>query len=161
MPIGAAQLTYLLIKGENIMSNNLTLRSVDFAPLHRALIGFDQLFDNFENRYQNSTTNYPPHNVVKIGENQYEIQLAVAGFSKQEVTVEIDQDQLVIKGNKHEDDASIQYLYRGLAFRNFVRSFTLADHVEVRDAEHKDGVLTIKLERVIPESLKPRQILIK
>lgn len=144
------------------MSNNtLTLRGIDFAPLHRALIGFDQLFDNFENRYQNSTTNYPPYNVAKLGDNQYEIHLAIAGFSRDEVTIEVDQDQLIIKGNKKEGEKEVQYLHRGLAFRNFERSFVLADHVEVRDAEYKDGVLIVKLERVVPEALKPRQILIK
>lgn len=144
------------------MSNNtLTLRTMDFAPLHRALIGFDQLFDSVENRWANSTTNYPPHNVVKLSENQYEVQLAIAGFSKEEVTIEIDQDQLVIKGNKKESDKEVHYLHRGLAFRNFERSFVLADHVEVKGAEYKDGVLIISLERVVPESLKPRTVFIK
>jgi len=144
------------------MSNNtLTLRTMDFAPLHRALIGFDQLFDTVENRWANSTTNYPPHNVVKLGENHYEVQLAIAGFSKEEVTIQIDQDQLLIKGNKKESDKPVQYLHRGLAFRDFKRSFVLADHVEVKGAEYRDGVLIISLERTVPEALKPRTVLIK
>jgi len=134
---------------------------MDFAPLHRALIGFDQLFDTVENRWANSTTNYPPHNVVKLGENHYEVQLAIAGFSKEEVTIQIDQDQLLIKGNKKESDKPVQYLHRGLAFRDFERSFVLADHVEVKGAEYRDGVLIISLERAVPEALKPRTVLIK
>ena len=136
------------------------MNRIDTETLNRALIGFDTMFNNFERRFANSvSSNYPPHNVVKVDDNNYEIQVAVTGFDKSEVAVEVDQNILIISAGKpqEEDDQGI-YLYRGLAQRNFVKHFPLAEHIEVRGAEQKNGVLTIKLERVIPEALKPRRI---
>lgn len=132
----------------------------DTTALNRALVGFDQLFNDFEHRFANQiNNNYPPYNIVKTGENDYEIQIAVSGFTKEEVTVEIDQDQLVIRGErKRDDDAGFEYLHRGLALRDFTRTWTLADHMIVDNAAIKHGILTVYLKRVIPESLKPRQI---
>lgn len=128
--------------------------------LNRALIGFDRVFEDFENRWANNVqTNYPPHNVLKTGENTYEIQLAVSGFEKDEITVEVDQDRLVIIGERlREEDADTVYLHRGLATRDFQKIFPLADHVEVKSSAIKNGILTVYLERIIPESLKPRII---
>ena len=135
----------------------------DTAALNRALIGFDTLFDNFERRFANQiNTNYPPHNVLRIDEENYEIHLAVTGFEPNEISVELDQNTLVIRGEREEsaaDDA--QYLHRGLAARNFTRGFLLPDHFEVGDAEIKNGVLKVALKHVIPEALKPRQIKVK
>lgn len=134
--------------------------------LNRALIGFDKIFNDFENRFQHSTTNYPPYNVIKHDENLFEIEVAVAGFTKHEVTVEVDQDQLKIRGKKTltwrggEEDPT-EYLHRGLALRDFERSFTLAEHIIVGEAELTDGILRVKLTREVPESLKPRLIAIK
>jgi molecular chaperone IbpA len=134
---------------------------IDPAAL-RALVGFDTMFDQLERRFAGQPNNYPPHNVIKTGDNSYEIQIAVSGFDKSEIKVEVDQDQLVITGERaKEDDADIEYLYRGLATRNFVKSLTLAEFMEVRDANIKNGILTVLIERIIPESLKPRQIKIK
>lgn len=132
----------------------------DTNALNRALVGFDQLFNDFEHRFANQiNNNYPPYNIVKTGENDYEIQIAVSGFTKDEVTVEIDQDQLVIRGERQRtDDAEHEYLHRGLALRDFTRTWTLADHMLVDNATIKHGILTVYLKRVIPESLKPRQI---
>jgi molecular chaperone IbpA len=132
----------------------------DTNALNRALIGFDTMFNDFESRFANQiNNNYPPYNVVKYDEDNYEIQVAVAGFGTDEVTVEVDQNQLIIKG-EHIDvqEESTVYLHRGLAARNFVRSWTLADHMEVKGAETKNGMLSIKLQRIIPEALKPRKI---
>ena len=128
--------------------------------INRALIGFDSMFNDFESRFANQlSTNYPPYNVVKYDEDNYEIQIAVAGFGKDEVSVEVDQNQLIIKGEHTDEQAEgTVYLHRGLAARNFVRTWTLADHMEVRGAETKDGMLSIKLQRIIPEALKPRKI---
>lgn len=128
--------------------------------LNRALIGFDRVFEDFENRWANNVqTNYPPHNVLKTGENTYEIQLAVSGFEKDEITVEVDQDRLVIIGERlREEDADTVYLHRGLATRDFQKVFPLAEHVEVNSSSIKNGILTVYLERIIPESLKPRRI---
>jgi molecular chaperone IbpA len=131
------------------------------AHLNRALIGFDRIFDNFENRYQNSTTNYPPYNVLKHDDNTFEVEIAVAGFDKEEILIEVDQDQLVIKGKRQKDEDTNKYLHRGLAARDFERVFTLAEYMEVGDAELTNGILSVKLTRIVPEALKPRLIAIK
>jgi molecular chaperone IbpA len=131
------------------------------AHLNRALIGFDRIFDNFENRYQNSTTNYPPYNVLKHDDNTFEVEIAVAGFDKEEISIEVDQDQLIIKGRRAKDEDTDKYLHRGLAARDFERVCTLADYMEVGDAELTNGILSVKLTRIVPEALKPRLIAIK
>ena len=134
------------------------LNRIDADTLNRALIGFDSMFNNFERRFANTIqTNYPPHNVVKVDETNYEIQVAVTGFNKEEVTVELDQNVLIVSAGREAEEEKT-YLHRGLAQRNFVKQFPLAEHIEVRGAEQKNGILSIKLERVIPESLKPRRI---
>ncbi len=129
--------------------------------LNRALIGFDRIFNDFENRFQHSTTNYPPYNVIKHDENSFEIEVAVAGFDREDITIEVDQNQLVIKGQRTKDDDASKYVYRGLAARDFERSFTLAEHIIVGDAELTNGILRVKLTREVPEALKPRLIAIK
>lgn len=136
------------------------LTRFDTAALNRALVGFDRLFDNFEARFANQiTSNYPPYNVVRYSENSYGITVAVAGFDKHEIHVEVDQDQLVIRGEKtDQSDSSLDYLYKGLALRNFERRFAIAEHVEVVKAEIKNGLLSIELKRNIPEALLPRKI---
>ena len=96
------------------------------AQLNRALVGFDRMFDNFEVRLGQNSNNYPPHNVVKTGEDTYRIEVAVAGFNMEEIDVELDNNELIIKGQcKREDDAGYEYLHRGLARRDFERRFTL------------------------------------
>lgn len=129
--------------------------------LNRALIGFDRIFNDFENRFQHSTTNYPPYNIIKHNENLFEIEVAVAGFDREEITVEIDQDQLKIKGQHKQTEDTLVYLHRGLAARDFERTFTLAEHIIVGEAELTNGILRVKLTREIPEALKPRLISIK
>jgi molecular chaperone IbpA len=131
--------------------------------INRALIGFDQMFDQMERRYGNSVNNnYPPHNIIKTGENQYEIQVAVTGFEKSEISVTVESNVLTIKGEGQEsirhENPEIVYLHRGLATRDFAREFPLAEHIEVSGAEIKNGMLIIKLIRNIPESEKPRVI---
>jgi len=135
----------------------------DTNALNRALLGFDSLFDNFETRFANQiNNNYPPFNILKHDENSYEIEIAVTGFDPSEITVEVDQNQLVVKGHREDaDDADTVYLQRGLATRDFTRSWTLAEHMEVGEGRIKNGVLTIALNRVIPEALKPRVLKIK
>jgi molecular chaperone IbpA len=135
-----------------------TINPADLAQISRALVGFDQYFNN--PRLQNS--NYPPHNIVKFSDSDYAIEVAVAGFSKEEITVEIDQDQLVVRGTqKVSEENTKEYLHKGLASRDFEQTWTLAEYMEVKDAEVKDGMLIINIQRIIPESLKPRQIEIK
>lgn len=139
------------------------LMRLDTNALNRALVGFDRLFEDFEQRFANQISqSYPPYNVVKYDDNSYEIQIAVSGFDKNEISVEIDQNQLIIKGKHAESESeNIQYLHRGLAARDFVRSFTLADHMEVGEGTIKNGVLKVEIKRVIPEALKPRVLKLK
>lgn len=142
------------------------LRTIDAQALAHAskvLVGFDRIFnDRFFTAPQ---TNYPPHNIVKYSENNYAIEVAVAGFSKEDIKVSIDQDQLTISGvkNRHgdEDDVEVEYLHRGLAARNFEQVFTLAEYMEVVGAKVENGMLSIDIVRIIPEALMPRTIEIK
>lgn len=139
------------------MNNQLTR----LDAINRALIGFDTIFDQMERRYANSVSNnYPPHNILKTGENQYEIQLAVTGFTKEEISVTVEDGVLVVKGESKtpNESAEIVYLHRGLATRDFTKEFPLAEHIEVVGAETKNGMLSIKLVRNIPESAKPKVI---
>jgi molecular chaperone IbpA len=147
---------FLLYK-ETIMNNQLAR----LDAINRALIGFDTMFDTLERRFANSVSNnYPPHNILKTGENQYEIQLAVTGFDKTEITVTIEDNVLIVKGESAvvADSEEIVYLHRGLATRDFSREFPLAEHIEVTGAEIKNGMLIVKLIRNIPESAKPKVI---
>ena len=138
------------------MNNHLT--KID--ALSRALVGFDTMFDQMERRFQNSVSNnYPPHNIIKTGENKYEIQVAVTGFNKSEISVTVENNALVIKGESQTTEyAPEQYMHRGLATRDFDREFSLAEHIEVEGAEIKNGMLIVKLVRNIPESAKPKVI---
>ena len=135
----------------------------DLTPFHRSTVGFDSLFDELENRFFTNTVqngSYPPYNIIKVDESKYAIELALAGFDREDVDIEIDQGDLVISGNtedKNNTDART-YMHRGIAGRAFKRVFKLADHVEVRGAEMKNGILTVSLEKEIPEALKPRKI---
>lgn len=144
------------------MTNHRLVR-FDTTALNRALIGFDSLFDNLESRFANQITqNYPPHNIVKYDEDTYEIQMAVTGFDPLEITVEVDQNQLTVRGEHVDADVDTkQYLHRGLAARNFTRVFPLAEHIQVGEGCIKNGVLTVALKRVVPEELKPRQLAIR
>jgi len=138
------------------------LRTIDtaaLAQLSKALVGFDRYFT--APHHQNG--NYPPHNIVKYSDDSYAIEVAVAGFTKEEVTVEVDQDQLTIRGikNRPNVDVGVEYLHRGLAARDFEQTFTLAEYMEVRGAKVQDGMLQIDIQRLVPEALKPRTIEVK
>lgn len=137
------------------------LARFDTTALNRALIGFDRIFNDFENRFQHSTTNYPPYNVIKHDENSFEIEVAVAGFDREDITIEVDQNQLIIRGQRTKEDDASKYVYRGLAARDFERAFTLAEHIIVGDAQLTNGILSVTLTREVPEALKPRLIAIK
>ena len=128
--------------------------------LSRALIGFDTMFDQMERRYANSVNNnYPPHNILRIADNEYAIQIAVTGFEKTEISVTIENNVLIVKGESVTTDyPTEQYLHRGLATRDFVKEFPLAEHIEVSGATIKNGMLTVNLIRNIPESAKPKVI---
>lgn len=138
------------------------MRSFDFAPLHRATIGFDQIADMMDRVLTNdvSQPSYPPYNIEKTADDAYRISIAVAGFSENDLSVEVKENGLVVSAKKAEDDGERTYLHRGIATRAFERRFTLADHVRVTGASHENGMLHIDLQREVPEALKPRRIAI-
>ena len=133
----------------------------DFAPFRRSTVGFDRLFDMLENNnVGGAQENYPPFDLIKTGENDYRIELAVAGFKPEEIDITSQQNQLVVSGRKAEESeqSGSDYIYRGIANRSFERRFALADHIHVKGADLKDGLLKIELVREIPEAMKPRKI---
>ena len=147
------------------MTNQLTLRSLDIPSIHRFGIGFDNIFDELMRvNAQQSNVNYPPYNIVKHSEDAFAIELAVAGFREGDITITVEKNILTIKGAQFQslDELAkeVEYLHRGISSRSFDRSFTLADYVEVIDAKVENGILTIELERQIPEEQKPKTIAI-
>jgi molecular chaperone IbpA len=141
------------------------LTALDLTPFYRSAIGVDSLFDRIVGQLDASATNnnnYPPYNILKTGENTYEVQVAVAGFKQGEVNVEVKEGTLIVTGEKIEVELPEGYSYehQGISSRRFIRTFSLADYVEVKNATSKDGILTVSLERHIPESLQPKSIAI-
>ena len=132
----------------------------DFAPFRRSSVGFDRLFDMLENNNGQAVENYPPFDLIRSGENEYRIELAVAGFKPEEIDITAQQNVLIVTGRKGEDNEQRDgdYIYRGIANRSFERRFALADHIQVRGADLKDGLLAVELVREIPEAMKPRKI---
>ncbi len=138
------------------------MQPIDFAPLYRSTVGFDRLFDLLDSvtGLDQAAPGYPPYNIERLGDNEYRITMAVAGFSQDELRVDVKEQALTIAGAKKPDDKERQYLHRGIAARNFERRFQLADHVEVKGADIQDGLLHVDLVRNVPERLKPRTIAI-
>jgi molecular chaperone IbpA len=133
----------------------------DFAPFRRSTVGFDRLFDMLENSsLGQSQENYPPFDLIKLGDNDYRIELAVAGFKPDELDITAQQNVLLVTGRKKDEseEKGNNYVYRGIATRSFERRFALADHIQVRGADMKDGLLSIELVREIPEAMKPKKI---
>lgn len=137
------------------------ITTFDLPTIARHAVGFERLFNELGRNFANSKTdgNYPPHNIVQIDETHYAIQLAVAGFSEDELDIEYKDNILIIKGEKKEKD-EYTYHYRGISSRSFTRTFPLADHMEVRGASVVNGILAISIEHVIPEEDKPKKIAI-
>lgn len=139
------------------------ITSFDLTPFYRNTVGIDRLFDRIVNQIDHATaTNYPPYNIAETGENTYVIQIAVAGFSEGEIDVTVKDDQLIITGEKNTTTETEGWTFRhqGISARKFVRTFSLADHVEVQSARIRDGILTVNLEQIVPESAKPKSIAI-
>ena len=138
------------------------MRTFDYSPFYRATVGFDRVFDLLDNVASQSGSNgYPPYNIEKSGDNAYKIVMAVAGFAEAELNVTQKENELLVTGQAQNAQDEKQYLYRGIAGRNFERRFQLADHVKVSGAKLANGLLTIDLQREIPEEKKPRAIEIK
>ncbi len=134
------------------------MRTIDLSPLYRSVVGFDRLADLLDAAGAEAATGYPPYNIERTGENAYRIEIAVAGFRQEDLTLEVKENLLTVQGRKAANDDAKQYLHRGLAERNFERRFQLADYVVVADAQLENGLLAIALKRELPEALKPRRI---
>ena len=133
---------------------------LSFGPLWPQTVGFDNLINELDvllNAQQN-VSSFPPHNIIKLDDYQYVVELAIAGFNKQEVVITLKEGLLEIKGQKNPENLDVQYLHKGIGTRSFIKTIRLADTVEVRGAEFKDGILRVGLENVIPDAKKPRQI---
>ena len=141
------------------MTNALTI----FNQLRPHTIGYDNIFDHFKDMFESSElqTNYPPYDIIKNSDTKYDIQVALAGYSKNDIIVEVKDNTLSIKSVKKDVDDKIEVLHKGIARRYFERHFTISDDVKVNSAELKNGLLVVSLERVIPEHKKPRTITIK
>jgi len=136
----------------------MAMRTMDLAPLWRSSIGFDRFFDLVENSARwNSEDNYPPYNIERVGEDQYAISLAVAGFAPEDLTITAEQNTLTVEGRKTVRDTE-STLYQGISSRSFKRTFSLADHVQVKGANFENGLLKIELVREVPDAMKPRRI---
>ena len=138
------------------------VNTLDIPSISRFAVGFDRMFDELTKTAGTvNGTNYPPYNIIKSAENTYTIEIAVAGFEESEMDVEVKEGELIVKGEKQsKEENEVEYLHQGIANRNFVRTFALAENVEVQGASVKNGVLAVTLEHIIPESAKPKKIAI-
>ena len=137
------------------------IQSFDLQPYYRTTVGLDRLFDRITSQFDaaaSTNTNYPPHDIVRISDDVYEIRLAVAGFQQGEISVNVSDGQLVVNGEQTKERLEGVYIHHGISNRNFARTFALADYVEVCDATMKDGILSVRLERKVPEHMKPKTI---
>tara|TARA_B100001093_G_scaffold510845_1_gene577512 strand:+ start:166 stop:627 length:462 start_codon:yes stop_codon:yes gene_type:complete len=137
------------------------ITTLDLPSINRHFVGFDQMFNEMDRMFENSAhkgTGYPPYNIAQINENEYMISLAVAGFGMDNLSIEKDKDTLKIEGTAPKGDEEVNYLHRGIGGRNFRREFTLAEHVDVHNAELKNGMLNVHLKREVPEELQPKKI---
>jgi len=134
------------------------MRTIDFSPLYRSVVGFDRLAALLDAAGAETANGYPPYNIERTDENAYRIEIAVAGFKPEELNIEVKEHLLTVQGRKAANDEPRRYLHRGLAERNFERRFQLADYVVVTDAALVDGLLAISLKRELPEQLKPRRV---
>ena len=138
------------------------MRHLDLTPFYRSTVGFDRLFDLLDSAagFDADGVAYPPYNIERLGDNEYRITMAVAGFGEDELKIDVKEQSLIVRGEKKADEKQRQFLHRGIAGRSFERRFQLADHVEVKGADLKDGLLHVDLARNLPERLKPRVIAI-
>jgi molecular chaperone IbpA len=145
------------------MANSLSIGRIDLTPFTRFTVGFDEIFEQLSRSHEqlnNTSVNYPPYNIIKLGPNNYSLEFAVAGFDLNEVDVTVEGNNLTIVGEKVERADETTYIYKGISTRSFKRTIPLGEHIVVKDAMIKNGMLTISLEREIPESLRSRKIAI-
>lgn len=135
------------------------ISTLDLPSIHRSFIGFDRLFDEMETRFANSSSQgYPPYNIAQINDDEYMISIAVAGFGMDNLSIEKDKNVLKIEGTSPKGDEEVNYLHKGIGGRNFRREFTLAEHVDVVDANLELGMLNIHIKREVPKELQPKKI---
>lgn len=136
------------------------MTTIDLTPLYRNTVGFDRLASMLDNafRTEQSNTSYSPYDIEALDEHRYAISLAVAGFTQEELDIQVERGVLTVKGKKADDKAKRNYLYQGIASRAFERKFNLADHVEITGAKLVNGLLTIELKHELPEAMKPKRI---
>ena len=142
-------------------TRTLTLRSLDVPSIAKFGLGFDSTINELLRLSESQTGNYPPFNIVKQTEDKFYVQVAVAGFSEGDIQVSVENQWLTITGSTTSDTDGLEYIHHGISNRDFTRTFRLGEHVEVVDAQHKDGILTIYVERQLPEALLPKTIDIK
>ena len=147
------------------MTNQLTLRALDIPSINRFSVGFDSIIDELMRASAHQpNSNYPPYNLIKHTDDKFTIELAVAGFDEQDIKITVEKNVLLIKGEQRQNidelDKEVEFLHRGISARNFIRSFKLADYVEVVDATAANGILKVELERQVPEAAKPKTIAI-
>lgn len=135
--------------------------TIDFSPLYHSAIGFDRMASLLDSVARDTKPSYPPYNVEQVEENHYRITMAVAGFTESELEITSEQNTLLISGKQSEDTEDRNYLYRGIAARNFERKFQLAEHMRVTAARLENGLLHVAVEREVPEAMKPRRIAIE
>lgn len=134
---------------------------ISFGPLFHTTLGFERMLDEVEKLLESEVKtqpSFPPHNIIKLDDNRYIIELAVAGFGRDEIDITVNDNKVVIKGERKDKDTSVQYLHRGIGGRSFTKEISIADTIEVRGAEFKDGILRVGLENIIPDHKKPRKI---
>ncbi len=136
------------------------LNSFDLTPFYRNNVGIHRLLDTMMNRLDTNNTGYPPYNVIRLSEDSYKIEIALAGFDEKEIDVTVKDGFLMISAEK-TDETVTEYLYKGIGCRAFSKSFQLSDYVEVVGAKFSNGILTVSLERHMPEAAKPRKIAIE
>ena len=138
------------------------MNAIDFSPLYRNTVGFDRLANLLDSTLQHNHSNgYPPYNIESVEDNEYEITLALAGFEESDLDIQTERGVLTVRGKKADDEKSQRsFLYQGIATRTFERKFQLADHIEVVDAQLRNGMLSIKLVKEVPEAMKPKRIAI-
>lgn len=141
-----------------LLNGEYEMRTIDLSPLYRNLIGADRMASLLESLEQTDTAGYPPYDIEAVGDNQYRITLAIAGFSESEIEIQQENNRVIVSGVKAQASSDSKYLHQGIAKRNFERRFQLADHVRAVGASYNNGLLHIDLVREIPEEMKPRTI---
>ena len=143
------------------MTQQYTFSTLDLPTLQRHAVGFDRIFEELNRTFTNSRTdNYPPYNIAKLDDTHFVIEVAVAGFAEEELDVELKDGTLIVKGEQAKKENEVEYQHKGISTRNFTRTFTLGEHIEVKGATVKNGILAVALELVVPEEKQPKKIAI-